>query len=121
MSLPPPKPPNSFQIDIPADLHPVYANLARIAHAPAEFVLDFARLLPGDSKATVTARVVMSPVALKLFAQALNENLARYEATFGTVNIPVGGASLAESLFKPFHPPEPPKEPPKDPPTEPKQ
>ena len=47
MALPPPKPQNSFQIDIPPDLHPVYANLARIAHAPAEFVLDFARLLPG--------------------------------------------------------------------------
>ncbi len=94
MALPPPKPNNTFQIDIPADLHPVYANLARIAHAPAEFVLDFARLLPGDTKATVIARVVMSPVALKLFAQALNENLARYEATFGTVNIPVGGAVI---------------------------
>ena len=119
MAVPPPKPQNSFQIDIPPDLQPVYANLARIAHAPAEFVLDFARLLPGDTKATVTARVVMSPVALKLFAQALNENLARYEATFGTVNIPLGGASLADTLFKPFHPPEPPKEPPKEPPTEP--
>jgi len=118
MAIPAPKPQNTFQIDIPADLQPVYANLARIAHAPAEFVLDFARLLPGDLKATVTTRVVMSPVALKLFAQALNENLVRYETTFGTVNIPIGGVSLADSLFKPFHPPEPPKEPPKDPPQE---
>jgi len=121
VALPPPKPQTAFQIEIPPDLHPVYANLARIAHAPAEFVLDFARLLPGDTKATVTARVVMSPVALKLFAQALNENLARYQATFGTINIPVGGPSLADSLFKPFHPPEPPKEPPQEPPKEPPQ
>ena len=120
MDLPPPKP-QTFQIEIPPDLHPVYANLARIAHAPAEFVLDFARLLPGEPKATVTARVVMSPVALKLFAQALHENLARYEGTFGTINIPVGGPSLADSLFKPFHPPESPKEPPPDPPKEPKK
>jgi hypothetical protein len=112
MALPPPKPPTSIPIEIPADLQPAYANLARIAHAPAEFVLDFARLLPGDGKAVVTARVVMSPVALKLFAQALNENLARYETSFGTVKIPVGGPSLADTLFKPFHPPEPPKEPP---------
>ena len=119
MALPPPKPQNTFQIEIPPDLHPVYANLARIAHAPAEFVLDFARLLPGDTKATVTARVVMSPVALKLLAQALNENMARYETTFGTINIPVGGSSLADSLFKHFHPPEPPKEPPQEPPKEP--
>ena len=111
MALPPPKPQNSFPIEIPPDLQPVYANLARIAHAPAEFVLDFARLLPGDTKASVTARVVMSPVALKLFAQALNENLARYETTFGAIRIPTGGPSLADSLFKPIHPPEPPEEP----------
>ena len=115
MALPPPKPQTTFPIEIPPDLYPVYANLARIAHAPAEFVLDFARLLPGDTKATVTARVVMSPVALKLFAQALHENLARYEATFGTINIPIGNPSLAETLFKPFHPPEPPKDPPQEP------
>jgi hypothetical protein len=115
MVLPPQKPPTTIPIEIPADLQPVYANLARIAHAPAEFVMDFARFLPGDTKATVTARVVASPVALKLFAQALNENLARYEATFGKINIPSGGASLADSLFKPFHPPESPQDPPKDP------
>ena len=121
MALPPPKPQATFQIEIPPDLHPAYANLARIAHAPAEFVLDFARLLPGDTKATVTARVIMSPVALKLFAQALNENLGRYETTFGTINIPLGSSSLADSLFKPFHPPEPPKEPPQEPPQEPKK
>lgn len=115
MALPPPKPTTGIPIEIPPDLHPVYANLARIAHAPAEFVMDFARLLPGDSKAMVTARVIMSPVALKLFVQAVNENLARYETTFGTVNIPSGGPSLADSLFRPLHPPEPPQEPPKEP------
>jgi hypothetical protein len=50
MALPPPKPPTNIPIEIPSDLQPAYANLARIAHAPAEFVMDFARLLPGDSK-----------------------------------------------------------------------
>ena len=106
MALPPPRPATNIPIEIPPDLQPAYANLARIAHAPAEFVIDFARLLPGDSKATVAARVIMSPIALKLFAQAINENLTRFEATFGAVNIPNGGnSSLADSLFKPSHPP----------------
>lgn len=114
MALPPQKPPTTIPIEIPADLQPVYANLARIAHAPAEFIMDFARFLPGDTKATVTARVIASPVALKLFALALNENLARYEATFGKIDLPTGSSSLADSLFKPFHPPEPPQAPPKD-------
>jgi len=114
MALPPQKPAATIPIEIPAELQPAYANLARIAHAPAEFVVDFARILPGDTKAIVTARVIMSPVALKLFVQAVNENLARYEATFGTINIP-SGSSLADTLFKPFHPPEPPTEPSKEP------
>jgi hypothetical protein len=113
VALPPPKTPVPLPIEIPSDLQPVYANLARISHAPAEFVLDMARFLPGETKATVAARVVMSPVALKLFVQALNENLTRYENTFGTINIPSGGSSLAEHLFRP-HPPEPPKEPPQE-------
>jgi hypothetical protein len=112
MALPPQKPAQNLSIEIPPELKPAYANLARIAHAPAEFVMDFARLLPGDTGAVVAARVIMSPVALKLFAQAVNENLARYEATFGAINIPSGGSSLADSLFKPLHPPEPPKDPP---------
>ncbi len=115
MALPAQKPAGAtFPIEMPADLQPVYANLARIAHAPAEFVMDFARLLPGDAKASVTARVIMSPVALKLFVRAINENLARFEATFGEIVIP-GGTSLADTLFKPPHPPEPPGEPPKEP------
>ena len=111
MTLPPTNEPQpTIQIEVPPDLQPVYSNLARIAHAPAEFILDLARLLPGDTKATVTSRVVMSPVALKLFVQALNENLGRYEARFGTINIPTGGPSLADNLFRPPHQPEPPKE-----------
>lgn len=111
MVLPSQKPAQNIPIEIPNDLEPAYANLARIAHAPAEFVMDFARLLPGDTKAIVAARVIMSPVALKLFAQAVNENLARYESNFGTVNLPGGVSSLADSLFKPPHPQDPPKEP----------
>ena len=116
MNQPLPKPPATLPIEVPPDLLPVYANLARIAHAPAEFVLDFARLLPGDMKATVAARVVLSPIALKLFVQAVVENLTRYEATFGTINVPSGGSSLADALFRPHNtppgqPPESPKEP----------
>lgn len=108
MTLPPPKPTN-IPLEIPPDLQPAYANLARIAHAPAEFVIDFARFLPGDTKATVTARVVMSPVALKLFTQAVSENLARFETNFGAITLPSGGTSLADHLFRPHNGPgEPP-------------
>ncbi|MCS7011861.1 MAG: DUF3467 domain-containing protein [Anaerolineales bacterium] len=109
ISLPPPS--QRLEIDIPANLQVAYANLARIAHAPAEFVLDFARFLPGDAKAIVTARVVMSPVGVKLFAQALAENVARYEATFGPIKLPSTGPSLADTLFGSIQPPQPPEHP----------
>jgi hypothetical protein len=96
-------------IETPADLEPIYANLARIAHAPTEFVMDFARFLPGDTRAAVTARMIMSPVGTKLFLQALAENVARYEAAFGSINLPTGSGTLAEHLFRsPQGPAEPP-------------
>jgi hypothetical protein len=107
-------------------LQPAYANLVRIAHSSTDFVLDFARFLPGELKAPVAARVILSPLAAKLLLKALAENVARYESTFGVITIPgPGSSSLAENLFRPFQPPteppaqpEPPKEPPKEPTTE---
>ncbi len=74
MSLPPPRP-APLPIEIPPDLQSHYANIARIAHAPAEFVIEFARILPGETKAVVGARVIMSPVGAKLLLQALTDNL----------------------------------------------
>jgi hypothetical protein len=96
----------NFQM--PSDLAPIYANLVRISHTPAEIVLDFSRILPAQPVMTVLARIVMSPVAAKLFYRALGENLAHYEAVFG--NIPTPGVTLADDLFRSIHPPEPPKE-----------
>ncbi len=103
----PPKTPAGPSLVIPADFEPAYANLARISHSPADLVIDFAHLLPGETQAKVTARVLMAPLSAKLFLRALAENVARYEAAFGEITVP-GNSSLAESLFRPPHPPEPP-------------
>jgi hypothetical protein len=94
---------------IPEGMEPAYANLARISHSPADIVIDFAHLLPGETSANVRARVVMTPLSAKLLLRALTENIARYEAAFGEIPMPSNN-SLAESLFRPPHPPEPPKE-----------
>ena len=106
MSLPTPLP--SPSLEIPSGLDIVYANLARISHSPADIVIDFAHILPGDTKATVKARVLMSPLSAKLLVRALTENLSRYESAFGEINVPTN-TSLAENLFRPHQPPEPPK------------
>ncbi len=101
---------------LPAEVKPVFSNLARIAHTPSEFILDFARLLPGDGTAQIVARVIISPVALKMFYRALGENLARYEATFGEIPLPTAGQpSLADLLFRPPRSEEDPTPPADDP------
>jgi hypothetical protein len=97
------------KLEIPAGLEVVYANLARISHSPADLVIDFAHLLPAETKAVVRARVLMSPLSAKLLLRALTENLARYEAAFGEISVPVN-STLAENLFRPHPPPEPPKD-----------
>jgi hypothetical protein len=78
-----------------------YSNLARIAHSPADFVIDFAHWLPGEAQAWIQARILLSPLSAKLLLRALSENLARYEAAFGEISIPGSGPSLADLLFHP--------------------
>jgi len=92
-------------LEMPADLKVIYSNLARISHSPADIVIDFAHLLPGEAKASIGARIVMTPLSVKLLLRALGENLARYEGAFGEIKVPLN-SSLAENLFKPFQPPE---------------
>lgn len=97
-------------LELPPELEVVYANLARIAHSPADIVIDFAHLLPGEPKAKICSRVVMTPLSAKLLVRALNENIARYEAAFGEITLPAN-PTLADNLFRPFQPPpDPPKE-----------
>jgi len=95
------------QMDIPDGLEPIYSNLARISHSPTEILIDFAQLLPGENKASVRARVLMTPLGAKLLLRAFRENLARYEAALGEIIIPT---TLADTLFRPLQPPEPPKD-----------
>jgi len=102
MAVPPVRP--QTMLEFPDDLKPTYANLVRITHSPADLVLDFSHLIPGEGKARVGARIVMSPVSAKLLFKALGDNLAHFEATFGEILLP--RASLAEHLFRPFQQPQ---------------
>jgi len=102
MTTPQQPKPGSPVLELPADLKPVYANLARIAHSPADLVIDFAHLMPGEGKARITARVMLSPLSAKLLLRALSENISRYEAAFGEISMPA--SSLADQLFKPPSP-----------------
>ena len=64
-----------------------YANLALISHSPAEFIIDFTRLVPGVPKAKVLSRIIMTPQHAKSLLAALEENIEKYETQFGEVKM----------------------------------
>lgn len=35
-----------IKLNLPPDLQPIFSNMIRVGHTPAEFVLDFFKLLP---------------------------------------------------------------------------
>ena len=65
-----------------------YANFAIITHSSSEFIVDFARMLPGLAKAQVRSRVILAPEHAKRLLGALQENIMRYEHTFGQIKMP---------------------------------
>jgi hypothetical protein len=72
----------------------IYSNLAIISHSPAEFVIDFTRILPGVPRARVHARVIMTPQHARLFLNALEDNIEKYEQQYGEIQVNAGGPSF---------------------------
>ncbi len=68
-----------------ADGH--YANLVLINHSPAEFILDFARIVPGSPKAKVQTRAILSPIHAKNLFSALEKNIKKFEEQFGEIQM----------------------------------
>ncbi len=84
----PPKssPPPTLQFSLDESVaNGVYVNVANIIHNPAEFVIDFGRVVPGRNDVRVLSRVLTSPVHAKQFLNALAQNVAMYEKSFGTI------------------------------------
>lgn len=66
----------------------IYSNLAIISHSPAEFVIDFTRVVPGVPKAKVYSRIIMTPQHAKMFLHAIKDNISKYESVNGEIKIP---------------------------------
>ena len=78
-----------LQIDLsPEVAKGVYTNFQIISHSSSEFVVDFATLLPGVPKASVTSRVILAPEHAKRLLGALQENIVRYEQEFSKIEMP---------------------------------
>lgn len=65
-----------------------YSNLVLVSHSPSEFVIDFAKILPGPPKGKIHTRIIMTPQHTKSLIATLQDNLAKYERNFGQVPPP---------------------------------
>ena len=68
----------------------IYSNFVLTSHTASEFVLDFARMLPGIKKAKVFARIILTPQSAKTLHMVLGSAIAKYEAAFGEIKVPTG-------------------------------
>lgn len=94
-----PQHPPKLRIEIPANLGVNYANAAMVSQTHSEIILDFIQVMPNDPRARVTARIAMTPANAKLFLQALEQNLDRFEDKHGEITLPPKPISLADQLF----------------------
>ena len=88
-----------LQLELPQEVAMgEYANFAIITHSSSDFIVDFARVMPGlpkaqvrsrvMPKAQVRSRVILAPEHAKRLLAALQENIMRYENEFGPIRIP---------------------------------
>jgi hypothetical protein len=83
--------PNQLNIELDEETaQGIYSNLAMITHSPAEFIIDFIRIMPGINKAKVKSRIILTPEHAKRLMIALKENIAKFEATNGTIKTAEG-------------------------------
>ncbi len=65
----------------------IYANLAFVSSNNAEFILDFARFLPGNTRGEVVTRIILNPVHAKGVLQSLSDAVNSYEKKFGQISM----------------------------------
>jgi hypothetical protein len=62
-----------------------YSNLAVINHSVSEFIVDFISVMPGQPKAKVKSRIILTPQHAKRLSKALGENVKRFEQNHGEI------------------------------------
>ena len=85
--------PKQEQVAIQTDAQTVvgvYSNLMMISHRKEEFILDFLFVQPqrspqGQAVANLRSRVITSPEHMKRILKAMQENIRRYEESFGII------------------------------------
>ena len=88
----PGKPPEiQLQIQLDDDVaNGTYVNMALVNHSETEFTLDFIYVQPQQPRAKVRSRIITNPKHMKRLLLAMQDNLAKYEAKFGTIELTEG-------------------------------
>ncbi len=95
-----PKNPNQINIELSEEVaQGIYSNLAIITHSESEFVIDFVRIMPGIPKAQVKSRIVLTPEHALRLVDALDDNIAKYEAAHGKIKDVKGSAPAMPLTF----------------------
>jgi hypothetical protein len=76
-----------------------YSNLAIITHSPAEFVVDFIRIMPNTPKARVQSRIILTPQHAKRLLLALQDNVSKFEAQHGKIKEAIGAEQMMPMHF----------------------
>ena len=77
---------NQLNIEISDEVgEGIYSNLAIITHSPAEFIIDFIKMMPGVPKAKVKSRIILTPQHAKRLYKALKDNVSKYESVHGEI------------------------------------
>jgi len=82
------KPKSEGQLNIELDdktAEGTYSNLAIINHSVSEFIVDFISVMPGQPKAKVKSRIILTPQHAKRLAKALVDNVSRFESSHGEI------------------------------------
>src|SRR3989442_3128199 len=64
-----------------------YINMALVNHTETEFTIDFIYVQPQQPKARVRSRIITNPKHMKRLLLAIQDNVAKFEARFGTIEI----------------------------------
>ena len=83
-----PKAQNQIQLELKPEIAKgTYSNLAIISHSRSEFIIDFATTLPGLVKPEIGSRIIMTPEHAKRLMNALFDNISKYGAQFGVIDL----------------------------------
>lgn len=82
--------PEDVQLQIQLDddvANGLYVNMALVNHTETEFTLDFIYVQPQQPKAKVRSRIITNPKHMKRLLTAMQDNLLKYEAKFGRIEV----------------------------------